>query len=264
MNDIRAELIKLAKSMGIDKIGITKDGENTVVVALFPYFAANEKGNIAMYARGRDYHKINNEKMRFLSDFLLKKGAKKCEIYVDNAKKDDRKMANLAGLGFYGQNNLLICDEFGSYFTIGQIVVDLDFEIEIDLPDSRTCENCESCVNACPTGALNGGTFTKELCISDITQRKGILNEFETEQVKKVGSVWGCDICQLACSFNKNLPTTALAELLENRVAMLAMPDVAGLSEEEFQKKYDLYSFTWRGVDVLKRNLEIVENITKM
>jgi len=153
---------------------------------------------------------------------------------------------------------LLICDEFGSYFTIGQIVTDL--EIEADTPDERVCNNCESCVNACPTGALNGGTFNKSLCISALTQRQGELNEFEEEQLRKVGSVWGCDICQMACSFNKNLPTTALSELLSNRIATLVLSDVSELTDNEFQKKYNLYSFTWRGVDVLKRNLKIIQN----
>ena len=250
-------MIELAKSIGINKIGIAKDGEKSVVVALFPYFVANEKGNVAMYARGRDYHKVNAEKLRIICELLRKNGAKKCEVFVDNAKRNDREMARLAGLGFYGQNNLLICDEFGSYFTIGQIVTDL--EIETDLPLNHTCENCENCVNACPTGALNGDTFNKSLCISEITQRQGELNEFESDWLKRVKSAWGCDICQLACSFNKNLPTTAFAELLQDRIANLTTPDVIELDDDEFQKKYEQYSFTWRGVDVLKRNLEIIE-----
>jgi len=106
---IKEKLREFAKSIGIEKIGVAKDGENTVVVALFPYFVVNEKGNIAMYARGRDYHKINVEKLEMLSKHLLKinqnkskinqKNSKKFEIYVDNAKMDDRKMAKLAGLG---------------------------------------------------------------------------------------------------------------------------------------------------------------------
>ena len=258
MTDIKVKLIELANSIGIRKIGVANDDGNTVVVALFPYFVANEKGNIAMYARARDYHKVNKEKLEVICGFLKNCGAKQCEIFVDNAKRNDREMAMLAGLGYYGRNNLLMCDEFGSYFTIGQIVTDI--LIEPDIPDKRVCENCESCVNACPTGALNGDTFNKSLCISDITQRQGELNKFEIEQVKKVGSVWGCDVCQLACSFNRNLPTTAFAELLENRISILITPDVADLSEDEFQLKYEQYSFTWRGVEVLKRNLEIIDN----
>jgi len=259
--EIKRKLIELANSIGIRKIGVTKDGEKTVIAALFPYFVADEKGNIAMYARGRDYHKVNAEKLEIICEFLKANGAEEREIFVDNAKRNDREIANLAGLGYYGQNNLLINDEFGSYFTIGQIVTDL--EIDIDDSDNRVCNNCESCVNACPTGALNGGTFNKSLCISDITQRQGKLNEFEEEQMKKVGYVWGCDICQLACSFNRNLSTTAFEELLEKRIATLTLVDVANLSEDEFQKKYDLYSFTWRGVDVLKRNLKILQKCNK-
>ena len=259
---IKNELREIAAAAGIEKIGVAKDNDMTVIVALFPYYVANEQGNIAMYARGRDYHKVNAEKLEVICGFLRDNGANECKIFVDNAVRNDRKAANLAGLGFYGQNNMLICDEYGSYFTIGQVVTDL--EIQTDEPNTQTCANCGECANACPSGALNDGEYDKSLCLSDISQKKGNLTVSEAELLKLAGTIWGCDICQSACPHNANLATNTPLELIENRVVNLALCDIANMSDNEFRQKYEQYAFSWRGVNVLKRNLKIFENITKM
>ncbi|MCL2837569.1 MAG: DUF1730 domain-containing protein [Oscillospiraceae bacterium] len=258
---IKNELRKVASALGIEKIGALKDNDMTVVVALFPYYVANEQGNVAMYARARDYHKVNAEKLEVICEFLRDNGARTCKIFVDNAARNDRKAAQLAGLGFYGRNNMLICDEYGSYFTIGQIVTDL--EIEPDKPDSGKCENCGECVRACPSGALNGGEYQKSLCLSEISQKKGELTVSEAELLKLAGTVWGCDICQSACPHNANLTTNVPRELMENRVVNLALCDIADMDDNEFRQEYEQYAFSWRGVDTLKRNLKILQKCNK-
>ena len=259
LSEIKYKLFKLANSIGIEKIGITQDSQNpelTVVAALFPYFVANESGNIAMYARARDYHKVNAEKLEILCGFLRLNGANECKIYVDNAARNDREAAYSAGLGFFGRNNLLINDRFGSYFTIGQIVTDL--EIQPDSPDVRICKNCGKCEKSCPTNALCGKKYDKSLCISEISQKKGELTALEAELLKLGGSIWGCDICQQACPHNANLTTTADSELFKNRITTLTSSDVEHLNDVEFLGKYKDYAFSWRGVDVFKRNLVII------
>lgn len=249
---IKHELFEAAKSIGIDKIGVAQIDGETIVVALFPYYAANERGNIAMYARARDYHKVNSEKLTILCDFLKANGAKKCDIFVDNAARNDREAALAAGLGFFGRNNLLICDEYGSFFTIGQIVTDLF--IEPDLPSEQKCESCDRCASACPTKALCGG-FNKLLCLSEITQKRGKLTEQEQKLLTLNDSIWGCDACQLACPHNRQLRTNVHPELMQNRVANLTPNDICALTESEFVEKYGEYAFSWRGLDVLKRNI---------
>jgi epoxyqueuosine reductase QueG len=258
LNNLKRQIIELAKSNGINKIGFANIDGKSVIVALFPYYVANERGNVAMYARARDYHKVNAEKLEILREFLRQNGANECKIFVDNAARNDRKAAFLAGLGFYGWNNMLICDEYGSYFTIGQIVTDL--EMEPDKPLNVTCQSCGKCANACPSGICDGN-FNKSLCISEITQKKGELTEREAELLKLAVAVWGCDICQQVCPHNENLATNASPELMQNRIASLALSDVYDLTDEKFRQKYEQYAFCWRGIDVLKRNLDI---ITKM
>jgi len=250
---IKDKLREAAKSIGIEKIGITKDENLTVVVALFPYFVAGEQGNIAMYARARDYHKVNSEKLGVLCRLLKENGANTCKIFVDNAARNDREAARLAGIGFYGRNNLLTCDEYGSYFTIGQIVTDLD--IESDLPNEQTCKNCGKCEKVCPTGALYGKKYDKSLCLSEISQKKSELSMQEAKLLKSAETIWGCDKCLSICSHNKNLITTAPIELMQNRIANIDLSNIENINDAEFRKKYAQYAFSWGGVDVLRRNL---------
>ena len=259
---IKTQLFDIAKSIGIDKIGITKDGSGmTIIAALFPYYVSDESGNVAMYARGRDYHKVNSEKLKILCKFLNGNGAKVCSIFVDNAARNDREAANHAGLAFWGRNNILINDEYGSYFTIGQIVTDLS--MEPDFPDTRTCQNCGECAKACPSGGLSDGKYDKSICISDISQKKGKLTAREEELLKSAETVWGCDICLTVCPHNENLVTTALPELMENRITNLVLRDIDSLTAAEFLEKYQQYAFAWRGVDVVKRNLKILQKCNK-
>ena len=250
---LKSELIKLTNSIGITKIGVTRDENNTVIAALFPHFAADEDGNIAMHARGRDYHRVAAEKLEVLCEFLRERGAGSREIYVDNIKRDDRQAAYNAGLGFWGRNNLLICDELGTYFVIGQIVTDI--YIEPDEAQTRGCADCGECVKACPSGAL--ADFSKEKCVTYMLQSKHELNGEQLAAIKKSGSVWGCDVCQKVCPHNAGLETTALPEFLQNRILFLKAEDFEGISSGEFAEKYKDYSFVWRGAEVLKRNVKL-------
>lgn len=250
---IREKLIKTAKSLGIDRIGFTKDA----VVALFPYFVKGEEGNISLYARGIDYHIVAEEKLRELSKVLSENGAKRVDIHVDKGELDDRKAAYEAGLGFRGMNGMLICTEYGSYFFIGQIIHDLD--IQADTPDLRECLNCGRCERACPGKALSGGKVNVDRCLSDITQRRGMLTGDEETLIKAKGFCWGCDVCQRVCPHNQGLETTAIPEFLENRITSLKISDIDGLSSREFKEKYGRYAFSWRGKNVLLRNLKILD-----
>lgn len=228
------------------------------VVAIFPYFVADEQGNLSMYARGRDYHTLVREKLQPLADFLKELGATNPEIHVDNGPLNDRAAAHKAGLGFYGQNGMLINPEFGSYFFIGQITHDLDIEPDGEM--AQTCIDCGRCERECPGGALRGGKVDTAKCLSEITQKKGELSEGEAELIKKQRTIWGCDVCQRVCPHNRGLKTTALPEFMASRLHSLEYGDVAELSNREFKEKYGGYAFSWRGKGPLLRNLEILED----
>ncbi len=251
---IKKEIRDFAHTLGIEHIGFTKDA----VVALFPYFVAGEEGNLSLYARSLDYHSVAEEKLKELSVILTNHGAKSTLIHVDKGGYNDREAAYTAGLGFYGQNGMLICEEYGSYFFIGQIIHDL--ELEADEPIDRDCLMCGRCERECPTHALKGGRVNAEKCLSHITQKRGELTDSENALIRSGGLCWGCDVCQRACPHNRGLSTTAIPEFLKDRVTSLSLCDIEHMSNREFKDKYGKYAFSWRGKGVLIRNLRILSD----
>ena len=249
---IKEQILKAAKGIGLDKVGFTSNS----VVALFPYFVADEPGNISMYARGLDYHAVAEEKLTVLEKELCRLGATETRIHVDKGELNDRDAAFSAGLGFYGQNGMLICEEYGSYFFIGQVVHNL--ELEPDTPMDRDCLQCGRCERECPAKALRGCKVDAEKCASAISQKRGELLDEEIRLIKNGGLCWGCDVCQRVCPHNRGLKTTAMPEFLCDRITELKKSDIDGLSNREFKEKYGKYAFSWRGKSVLARNLDIL------
>ncbi len=252
---IKKRILEIAKETGIEKCGFTEGA----FVALFPYYVKGEKGNISMYARGEDYHLVAEKKLEKIAGEMVGLGASKTEIHVDKGKLNDRMAAFRAGLGFFGKNGMLICEEYGSYFFIGQIVHDLD--VETDKPIEKNCMSCGECVRHCIGQALGTDSFDIEKCVSHISQKKGELTSGEQELIQKGGLCWGCDVCQSVCPHNRDLETTAMPEFRENRIMRLELCDLEGLSNKAFKEKYKNYAFNWRGKGVLLRNLRILSSV---
>ncbi len=250
---IKAKITAAAREIGIPEIGFSRNA----VVALFPYFVKGERGNLSLYARGIDYHTVAESLLKKLSEVLLSKGATETLVHVDKGTLDDRKAAYEAGLGFFGMNGMLISPRYGSYFFIGQIVHNLD--IEPDLPMETECISCGRCERECPNGAIKGGRVDESKCLSAITQKRGELDETEKALIVKNGLCWGCDVCQRVCPHNACLETNAIPQFLSERITNLSKDDVEGLSNREFKEKYGKYAFSWRGKNVILRNLEILE-----
>lgn len=249
---IKNRLSAAARELGIPEIGFSKNA----VVALFPYFVKGEEGNLSLYARGIDYHTVAEGLLKRLANALVTMGATKTLIHVDKGRLDDRKAAYDAGLGFWGMNSMLISPKYGSYFFIGQIVHDLD--IEPDLPMDMECISCGRCERECPNGAIKGSKADESKCLSAITQKRGELYAAEQALIIKNGLCWGCDVCQNVCPHNRGLETNAMPEFLKERITSLSKGDIEGLSNKEFKEKYGKYAFSWRGKNVLLRNLEIL------
>lgn len=249
---IKERILKLAKKNGIEKAAFAENA----FVALFPYFVEGESGNISMYARGEDYHRVAERKLQIIAGEMLALGATKAEIHVDKGILNDRKAAFQAGLGFFGKNGMLICEEYGTWFFIGQIVHDL--KVESDYPLDKQCLGCGECIRRCVGQALGDVKVDVEHCVSHISQKKGELLPHEEELIRKTGLCWGCDTCQTVCPHNRGLKTTAMPEFITNRLQSLEISDIVGMSNKEFKQKYGNYAFSWRGKNVLLRNLEIL------
>ncbi len=253
---IKQKILSFAAEQGIKKCGFSKDS----FVALFPYHIENESGNISQYARGKDYHVVVEQKLRPIADKIIELGGIG-KIHIDNGLLNDRQAAYQAGLGFYGMNNMLICEEYGSYFFIGQIVHGLN--IEPDGPVNRACLRCGKCIEECTGHALGENYFNIDKCQSNISQRKGKLSRSEEELILKSGLCWGCDRCQEVCPFNQGIKNTAIEEFMVDRICCLELKDLENLSNRQFKEKYGSYAFSWRGKNVLIRNLKLLEHVEK-
>lgn len=224
------------------------ENAKSIIVMLFPYYLGEQcykNSDISRYAVVKDYHLAINAAVKSALQRL-------CEAYpdeqfvffTDNSPIPEVRAAQLAGLGVIGKNRLLINRDYGSWFFISEIVT------TVQLPAAKVektdCLNCGKCIAACPTHALSENGFQKDLCLSDITQRKGELTREQEDLIRKTGCAWGCDICQTVCPMNKNAKIMP-SEIFLDGIEATARTD--NISDR---------AYAWRGEKVIKRNLDII------
>jgi len=235
------------------------EGTKSVIVCLFPYFTGNvQEANLSKYSYSLDYHTIIKNKLEAIGKFL--EANIQCfryKSFVDDGPFSDRYLAWKAGLGFWGINNHIITDKYGSYVFIGYLLNNYPFEP--DKPQDRTCRQCFDCVRKCPGQCILGDfTINPRKCKSYITQKKGALSATDIEILTKHSLIWGCDVCQDVCPHNKNVKTTEIEEFRTNLMYRLEYDELKHLSNKEFMRKYGDRSFSWRGKGILQRNYEII------
>lgn len=252
---MKTQILNFLHSMGIEKCGVARRGEKTAVVCLFPYFSGFREGNLSVYAYSRDYHLIIGQKLECAASFIetLAPGAQ-CSCHCDVGEAVDRLLAYSAGLGFYGENTMLINDDYGSFFFIGYILCNIP--LEPDKPLDRECMHCGLCRKSCPGGAI-GNSFDVSKCASHISQKKGELAQWEKDILKQSGCVFGCDICQRVCPHNRGR-LFAMEEFKENLQYNISLADIENMSGREFMRVYKDRAFSWRGKKVIERNLKII------
>jgi epoxyqueuosine reductase len=161
-----------------------------------------------------------------------------CEakVCIDTAPVLERSLARLAGLGWIGKNTCLINEPQGSWFFLGEIITSLDLEPATPPPDR--CDTCTRCIEACPTEAIvpdgTGWTLDSRLCISYLTiELRGPIPE---ELRDGIGSnLYGCDICQDVCPWNREAPFTNDEAYT---AASFPLSSVAGLDALEFRERF--------------------------
>jgi epoxyqueuosine reductase len=162
---------------------------------------------ISRYALGRDYHKLIRSRLKQLGERIEQElGAFGYRPFVDSAPVLERPLAAKAGLGWIGKNSLLLHPEDGSWFFLGELLVDLP--LPIDQPLQHDCGHCVSCITMCPTAAIVApGVVDARRCISYLTieLKEAIPPEFRPLMGNRI---YGCDDCQLVCPVNRAAPLT--------------------------------------------------------
>ena len=197
------------------------------------------RGWISRYAWGGDYHHEMRAGLKRLEGALRQSaGSMEARILVDTAPLLERTYARLAGLGWIGKNTCLINQQRGSWFFLGELLVSL--EIDPDQPPPDRCGTCTRCIDACPTAALvpsaGGYTLDSRLCISYFTiELRGAV---PGEHRERMGAhLFGCDICQDVCPWNRRAPVTGDPAFQPRRFAP-PLEEMARISEAGFREMF--------------------------
>ena len=224
--------------------GLVMPGARTVISLAMNYYPTAlipEEDNfiIAKYAYGNDYHKLIRAKLDDLALFMRSSlGAGRTRVFVDSGPMLEKVWAQRCGIGWQGKNTLVINKKQGSFFFIGLILTDL--EIEPDPAETDHCGDCQKCVNACPSGALDS-PYRLDIprCISYITIESGKATQGEPEG-RLSGRIYGCDICQDVCPYNRHSPANNTPEFVpSDRLVKMRRNDWIALEEEDFNRLFE-------------------------
>lgn len=233
--------------------GITN---GTVFMFAVPYYTTacdDPARNISIYAVARDYHRFFEALFAEILP-ILKKAYPENRFagFTDHSPISEPEAAVKAGLGTFGCNHLFLTKEHSSFVFLGEIVTNALIPCEVREP--RVCTACGACRRACPVG------LDISRCLSALTQKKGALSEGEKEALRAHPLVWGCDICQESC------PVTAAAKrsgtlyskipyFNEQTTPRLTAAAITAMSDADFAAR----AYSWRGRDVILRNLALSE-----
>ena len=235
------------------------ENAKSIIVCVFPYHIEDKyESNISRYCYGMDYHLVIKEKLNEICEEIKSVDEKfEYRVFADNGPLVDRYLAYLAGIGYYGINNNLITDKYGSYVFIGYIVN--NYDLEVDNPTNKTCIKCNKCVKYCPGNALEGNyKMNPKKCLSYITQKKEELTLEEKDKMKKNKLIFGCDICQIVCPHNKDICESNIEEFTTDLITNLDEEEISSISNKEFKRRYKNRAFSWRGRNIIKRKMDIV------
>jgi epoxyqueuosine reductase len=242
------------------------ENAKTIIIVLLNYFPGKTQTDktapiLSKYAYGTDYHFVMKDKLKSLLTFIQTE-IESCNgrPFVDSAPVLERAWAKRAGLGWIGKNANLISVEHGSFFFIGELILDIELPFDEPTLVRDHCGNCTKCIDACPTKAIVANRVVDaRRCIS--YQTIELKNELdETLKGQFENRVFGCDICQDVCPWNlKSKPHNEphfdpKPELLE-----LKRDEWHAMEKPFFNELFKNSSVKRAGFEGLKRNLKFIQ-----
>ncbi len=240
------------------------DGARSVISVLYNYFPSEvqidpESPVLSKYAFGTDYHFVLRDKLKELLVFMNETiGEIGGRAFVDSAPVLDRAWAARSGLGWIGKNTNLLVKGRGSFFFIGELIVDI--ELPADSPARDHCGKCRLCIDSCPTAAIIApGRIDARKCISYLTIE--YKDELPPEISDKMRNrFFGCDICQDVCPWNRKA-------IPHNEPRLCPKPGLLELSAYQlYNINRDLFDYFFRrtpvqrtGYKLIKRNIDFLK-----
>ena len=242
------------------------EGAKSVVTVLQNYYTEekqldNQAPKISKYALGKDYHLVIRSKLNQLYDFIQEEvGEVAARGFVDSAPVLDKAWAEKSGLGWIGKHTNLINKEQGSYFFIGELIIDLD--LDFDGPIKDYCGTCTKCIDACPTEAIIQPYLVDgSKCISYLTielKDEIIPKEFNG---KMDNWMFGCDVCQEVCPWNRfSIQHSENGFNSNSNVLNMKKNEWDELSEDLFNKLFKKTAVKRTRFKGLKRNIKFLSD----
>jgi epoxyqueuosine reductase len=213
---------------------------------------------ISRYAYGKRYQDVITKKLNNLLIFIVSQDNEtEGKVFVDSGPLFEKPWAVEAGLGWQGKHSIIINKEIGSFFFIGVLMLNID--LDYDKPDIDHCGTCRICIDRCPTGAINENrTINARKCISNLTieNRDPVAEELGPEFEKRV---FGCDICQEACPWNRKAPIKNHPEYnIPGEVANMTPNEWLSLTEEQFHRLFKESALSRVKYPNLRHNIRVV------
>ena len=238
-------------------------GAKSVISLAYNYFTEEKQHDdapkISKYAFGEDYHHVVKDKLFLLLQKMQQEmGEINGRCFVDSAPVLERVWANKAGIGWIGKHSLLITKQQGSFFFLAELIVDIELEYDIAFATDH-CGTCTACIDACPTNAIvENKVVDGSKCISYFTIE---LKDAIPMQYKDKFDDWmfGCDICQDVCPWNRFSKKHNEAKFTPNK-KMLSMnrKEWKEITEEVFNELFRYSAVKRTKYEGLKRNLEFL------
>ena len=239
------------------------ENAKTVISVLLSYYPQQIENNsdykISAYAHGNDYHEIMHELLNKLFEKVKEEIPNvNGRFFCDSGPVFERAWAEKSGLGWIGKNNLLINPTVGSFVIIGEIII--DHELEYDIPIEEQCGTCTLCINACPTNALTPYSLNATKCISYATNSSKSENIADFFIGKIKNEIYGCDICQTVCPYNKEIDKIFNKFFNQNEYISWSNANWENLTEEKFSEVFEKTTIKSMGFKRLKRNIDFIKN----
>ncbi|MNJ83723.1 Epoxyqueuosine reductase [compost metagenome] len=239
-------------------------GAKTVISLAYNYFPDSvqrkDTFQISKYAYGKDYHEVVKAKLRSLvSELQSEIGDIEGRVFVDSAPILEKTWAEKSGVGWLGKNGNLIQPKAGSFFFLAEIICDLD--LEPDGPIKDYCGSCTRCIDACPTDAIEAPYIVNgSKCISYATIELRDADLPELFRGNMNNWVYGCDICQDVCPWNRfSKPHNETEFLAKDEILSFSKADWLDLDELTFQAVFKGSAVKRTKFSGLKRNIVFVD-----
>ena len=247
----------------LDPTRLVEDAKSVISLSYNYYpknFQNNDLTKVSKYAYGKDYHHVIRDKLKLLLEFIKEEiGDVYGRVFVDSAPILEKAWAEKSGIGWIGKNSNLITKQVGSFYFLAELIIDI--ELEYDSKEFDHCGDCTACIDACPTEAIvEPYVVDGSKCISYFTieLKDNIPNDYKG---KFDNWVFGCDICQDVCPWNKF--SKAHSEPLfdpKSEFVDMSKDEWYEITEETFNKVFDNSALKRTGYNGLKRNLNFIKS----